>query len=288
MKHILLLLFICVPLRSLAWNVQYETSDSVKVVKLLRGAKHLNDSANLMIHFAKKLKGVPYVAKTLESNDEENLVVNLRQLDCTTFVENVLALTLCAKNHQERFQDFCSFLRLIRYKDGEVGYQHRLHYFSLWIEDNSRMGYVSEVNLNDRPDKANYTAVQKLNINYMTTHVYQYPMLVKHPEWVADITDLENSLNGRLYTYIPKDKIADNKLFRDIIHDGDIIAILTNKPGLDTSHIGLAIWHKDGLHLFNASSIRKKVVDEPMTLKAYMMRHPSQIGIRIIRVNQYR
>ncbi|MBQ2498070.1 MAG: DUF1460 domain-containing protein, partial [Prevotella sp.] len=58
----------------------------------------------------------------------------------------------------------------------------------------------------------------------------------------------------------------------------------TSKKGLDTSHVGIAVWHKDGLHLLNASMIHKKVVEEPMTLKQYMQKHLSQTGIRVVRV----
>lgn len=36
--------------------------------------------------------------------------------------------------------------------------------------------------------------------------------------------------------------------------------------------------------MLNASSIHKKVIDEPMLLRTYMMKHPSQIGIRVCRV----
>src|SRR5512142_59189 len=39
--------------------------------------------------------GTPYVAHTLEVPGPEHLVVNLQGLDCTTFVENVLALSRC-------------------------------------------------------------------------------------------------------------------------------------------------------------------------------------------------
>ena len=73
-------------------------------------------------------------------------------------------------------------------------------------------------------------------------------------------------------------------LCRNAIKDGDIIAIITSKSGLDTSHIGIAVWHSDGLHLLNASQIRKNVVEEPMTLHDYMKKHSAQIGIRVIRV----
>ena len=59
----------------------------------------------------------------------------------------------------------------------------------------------------------------------------------------------------------------------------------TSKAGLDVSHVGFAVWGKDGrLHLLNASSIHKKVILEPMTLYQYMQKHPSQTGIRVIRL----
>lgn len=73
---------------------------------------------------------------------------------------------------------------------------------------------------------------------------------------------------------------------RNTIKDGDIIAIITNKKGLDTQHLGFALWHKDGLHLLNASSIHKKVIDEPMTLRTYLYKHPSMPGVRIIRLTK--
>lgn len=95
---------------------------------------------------------------------------------------------------------------------------------------------------------------------------------------------MKKRLSDKSCRYIPKTEIKNTKLLRAVIHDGDIIAIVTNKKGLDTSHLGIAVWHADGLHMLNASQIRKKVVEEPMTLRQYMDRHPTQLGIRIVRV----
>ena len=90
-------------------------------------------------------------------------------------------------------------------------------------------------------------------------------MLKNNPEMVKPIAEMERRLSGNTYMYIPKGDIKNTKLLRSAIHDGDIIAIITKKNGLDTSHIGIAVWHKDGLHMLNASQIHKKVVEEPMT-----------------------
>lgn len=282
MKHaylLLLLLLACVGMNA---QPQYTKGDSAKVVSLLREARGKAASTNWMLFFGRKLIGVPYVAKTLEGNKKERLVVNLRQLDCTTFVETTLALTLCAKNRLTRFSDYTTFLRLIRYRNGEVAYQNRLHYFTEWIADNGRMGYVKEVSGPNPP----FTAIQKVRLGFMTSHAGLYPMMSSDSAMIAKIRRMEQELSGRKYPYIPKTRLNNAAELRKCIHDGDIIAILTSKAGLDTQHIGIAVWHKDGLHLLNASQIRKRVVEEPMTLYAYMRRHPSQMGIRVLRVRQ--
>ena len=247
---------------------------------LTKNAKHDTSPSSLIIALAREFKGVPYVAKTLENDSIESLIINTRQLDCTTYVENVLALYLCIKNQKLTFSDYCSFLKNIRYVGGKVSYPTRQHYFTEWIDENTKDGYVEEIQSPNPP----FTAKQLLKINFMSTHTQFYPMLKNNPELVKPIAKMESRLSGNTYRFIPKASIANTQLFRSTIHDGDIIAIVTSKGGLDTSHIGIAVWHKDGLHMLNASQIHKKVVEEPMTLYQYMQKHPSQTGIRIVRV----
>lgn len=265
---------------------QYVKRDSAQVVQWLveaQGDAHLRSSSasgRLMLHFARKFLGTPYVGGTLERNSTEQLVVNLQELDCTTFVETVLALTLCARNGKTTFADFYRFLQLVRYRNGEVAYPARLHYFSEWIADNTAMGYVGEVKWKQKP----FTAVQTLRIDYMSRHPELYPMLRAHPAWVQPIRAMEERLSGLQVRYIPKHEIGNTPVCRRAIADGDILAIVTSRAGLDTSHIGIAVWKADGLHLFHASSLRHRVVEDRPTLRAYMNRQPSQLGIRVVRV----
>lgn len=264
---------------SMAQSLVYEKADSLKVMELLSVAPEGKGMNEYMIFFGNALQGTPYVAKTLEVGNKENLIINLRELDCTTFTENVLSLSLCANNNKKTFLDFANYIRLIRYQNGHIAYPTRLHYFTSWIEENEKNGFVKEVSANMAP----FSAIQTLNINFMSQHSELYPALVRDTTLTSIIRETENTLTGRKYRYIPKSQLANYKLLRKYIHSGDIIAILTKKSGLDTSHIGIASWHKDGtLHLLNASQIHKKVVDEPMTLFTYMQKHPSQIGIRCI------
>lgn len=265
--------------------ISFTPADKTKIESIFtKFATRSNESPQtLIVALARYFIGVPYVAKTLEVNDNEQLIINLRQLDCTTFVENVMAAYLCIKTNKLTFNDFAYYLRQVRYADGNVSYPTRLHYFSEWIDQNTRKQYVCELQQPNPP----FTSMQQININYMSTHTSLYPMLVKHPEMISDIKTLEKMSSGKHRRYIPKETIRNNALFRSTIHNGDIIAITTKKKGLDTSHIGFAVWHKDGLHLLNASQIHKKVVEEPMTLYQYMQKHTSQVGIRIVRINNW-
>lgn len=261
-------------------KTQYTTADSIKVVKLLQEGKKQKGKQDLVLFFARKFLGIPYVASTLENNTDEQLVINLRQLDCTTFVENVLTLTLCTKNGQTAFDDFCNQLRKIRYRNGKVGYPTRLHYFSEWISDNTRMDFVEETQAPNPP----FSAVQTLQINFMSTHVDKYPMLVRTPAFIKPIAQMESELNGQTCRYIPKAGILNNAACKQAVKDGNILALVTSRQGLDTSHVGFAIWKKDGLHLFHASSLQKKVVEDKSLLRNYMMKQKSQLGVRVVKV----
>lgn len=264
-----------------AYDVQYDKKDSLRVMSLLTEARKQGTNCNYVIFFARKLLGTPYVAHTLEVNKTEKLVVNLRQLDCTTFVENVVALNLCVKQKKYSFKAFCDNLCKIRYRGGSVPhYTMRLHYFTDWIEDNEEKGLCTELQAPDPP----FSAVQNINVYYMSSNPDKYKMLKAHPEYLPDIAKMEKKINRKSYRYIPKAGITNTALLRNTVKNGDIIALTTSLKGLDIQHIGFAVWHKDGLHLINASSLRHKVVEETMTLYNYLQKQRTMTGARIVRL----
>ena len=262
-------------------DATYSQSDISRINSLLREASQLKEKPkSWMLWFGKKFIGVPYVGGTLDRAEEEKLVINTSELDCTTFVEIVTALTRCMSGNGKRdFSDFCRQLQHVRYINGEIAYETRQHYFTVWISDNAEEGIVTDIQ-NNPP----FTKVQHVSVNWMTTHQQSYKMLKNNAKRLQGIKALEEQISGKSYRYIPKEQIVDSRLFRNTIHNGDILVMITNKKGLDTTHIGIASWHQDGLHMLNASSIHKKVIDEPMLLRTYMTKHPSQIGIRVCRV----
>lgn len=278
MRYRLLYILLLLPAVWVKAQVTYQKADSLTVCSLLAKA----NTKTSTLWFARQFLGVPYVAHTLELNDKEQLVVNTRELDCTTLVETVTALTLCAQQGKKTWNDYLTTLKTLRYRQGKLdGYTSRLHYFSDWIRDKQSMKIIKEIQSPNPP----FTAVQRVNVNYMSTHPTAYKALKAQPELVPVIRQQEQSLNTVKARYIPKSALRrSTKALRQAVHDGDIIAITCNKKGLDIAHLGLAVWKKDGLHLLNASMIHKKVVEEPMTFYQYLQKHPSHTGIRVLRI----
>ena len=282
MKRLILTLVFVVGLVQFAHATVYVREDSLKVVSLLKKGASQPRGTNLMLFFAHQFVGKPYVSRTLEVNRNEDLAVNLGQMDCTTLVETVTALTLTTRQGSLRWDDFLHWLKTIRYRGGELnGYCSRNHYFSQWIQSNERLGLVQEISADGFP----FTATRRLQLHYMSRHPASYPMLRGNSKELKTIIALEREASGALIRYIPCHLLGHSASSLKYIQDGDILAIVTKRDGLDVSHVGLAEWGKDGkVHLLNASTIHKRVVLESLSLHQYMLRHPSQLGIRVIRI----
>jgi hypothetical protein len=288
MRHIFILLFALWLIPSAAVGadkdaVTYMKKDSITVCSLLAESRQLPRGANLQLFFARKFLGLPYVAHTLEINDDERLVVNTRQLDCTTLVENVTALTLCAQRGQYTWRDYLRTLAAMRYRNGKItDYTSRIHYFTEWITANTKEGIVTEIQSPNPP----FSAVQQVSVRFMSTHPKSYKALRNHPEYVAAIKQMERQVSGQRFRYIPKTAVRNHTQLRKAVKDGDIIAITCRKKGLDIAHLGFAVWKEGKLHLLNASQLHGRVVEEPKILYDYLQEHPTHTGIRIIRINK--
>jgi hypothetical protein len=233
-------------------------------------------AGQLALDVGKCFLGAPYRSGTLESKGAEHLVVNLREVDCFTFVENVTALVCLLTSPQNSFGAFRRVLRKIRYRQGRVqGYPSRLHYFSDWIHDNQKKAVVTDVtrDLGGKP--------LKKVINFMTTHPELYPSL-RNAAHLRKMISVEQAISQRSLFFIPK-KAARGLEAR--IHSGDLIAITTTTEGLDVQHVGLAVRVKNRVHLLHASSVEGKVVLSRNTLNRYLMESNTRSGIMVVRVS---
>lgn len=255
----------------------YTKKDSIEIEKLLKNQIRGND----VLYYARYFIGRPYKANTLDIADHEKLVVNLQELDCTTFVETVCALAMTKRQGRDKFADYCRNLIKLRYKNGQMnGYISRLHYFTWWMHDNIHLKIFKEIK-----DAKHFTSTMIVQNYYMSKNIYKYKILSNNPQWVDSIKFYEKKFNGKDGVFLPQKYTNFSKRQLNCINDGDIIAIVTTKKGLDYSHLGFAVWEKDNrLHLLNASMIYKKVVEDKMSLFNYLAKHKTFIGLRLLRL----
>ncbi|SDD65727.1 Protein of unknown function [Pricia antarctica] len=234
-----------------------------------------NDFGKTIVAIGKTFMGTPYVAKTLEIGDTETLVINLQGLDCTTYVENILAFSLMLEKGKAGFDNFTETLENIRYKDGQLaGYASRLHYFSEWIANNQKKGLLKDITA-----EIGGTEITK-NIDFMSTHRNLYPFL-SDDENFKMIQASENNLNDQPICIVPQNQIKVNE---HLIQTGDIIALTTSIAGLDITHTGIATREKDGrIHLLHASTGSMEVEVSELPLVDYLKKIKSNTGIMVAR-----
>ena len=114
----------------------------------------------------------------------------------------------------------------------------------------------------------------------MTKNPDFYPLL-KNPGNLRRMMSVERTISRRSLFFIPKN---DFRRLEDRICDGDLIAITTNREGLDVQHVGLGIRVKKRIHLLHTSSTEGKVVLSPQTLYRYLLQSRARSGIMVARV----
>ncbi len=258
-------------------DIVYNPLDKVVVEKILTDLNKDKEIGTgfLVVKVGKLLLETPYVASTLEIGNDEKLVINLRQLDCTTFAENCLALARTIQCQEPNFKKFTEELLAIRYRDGRLDqYPSRLHYFSDWIYNNSQKGYV--LSLSEQIGNVPYNK----KIDFMTQHVSSYPALKVHPEFIKIIASQESEISKRKTFYIPKEKLVQ---VENDLQDGDILGITTTMAGMDISHVVIALRIGDRVHIMHASQLAMKVIISTETLEQYLNSAKSRTGIMVAR-----
>lgn len=221
-------------------------------------------------------RDTPYVSHTLEIDNDERLVVNLRQFDCTTFVESVIALVRTARSINPDFDSFLNELQYIRYRGGNLqGYASRLHYTTDWLYDNEKKGLLKNIS-------AGLGGIlEEKTIDFMTTHRDAYKQLKSDDALLKEMELCENRVNERGgFYYLPKESIADKK---DLIPHFSVIAFTTTLKGLDVTHMGFSFQDRDKLTFIHASSRQGKVVIDQKSLHDYCGGQSSCTGIIVVK-----
>ena len=237
--------------------------------------KPLNE---IVVAAARLLEGRPYVAHTLEG-EPEMMVVNVDGLDCVTFVENCFALARTVSQGSLSWRDHARNLESLRYRRGEQkGYDSRLHYTTDWINDNVYRGNITDITTT-LPD---YRTVNK-TLNFMTTHRSAYPALAVDSVYEAS-REIERGYHSMMIPYITKEGTKRREVV-DMLQDGDMISFVSNKDGLDSSHVALLRIVDGKPYMMHASLKKGKVTFETEPLYDYLKYQKRDApGVRVLRI----
>lgn len=225
---------------------------------------------------ARSFIGTPYRTGTLNTSPEEQLTVNLRALDCWTFMEASLAIALAAEAGEPSFDTFQHYIQQLRYWGGTInGYASRIHYFSGWLLQAEKAGYLRDITreLGGVP--------YRNNIGYMTARPDKYPPL-RNPDVLLQMRRVEERLNRHSWYFIPQGRIAD---MEHLIRDGDLVALTSGKRDLDIAHQGFALRKNGRVYLLHASSLGRRVLVSGQPLAQYVISQKGQTGIMVARLN---
>ncbi len=261
------------------YNMIYKPADKRICESILAEAFKDNMSSapvnELVVKVGRHFLGTSYVSNTLERKGPEDLVINLRQLDCFTFLENAVVLARLIRAGKSTFAEYAESLREARYRQGVMnGYSSRLHYFCDWLYDNERKGIVK--NITADIGGVEYPGV----IRFMTANAGKYSALADNDSY-KQMKVVEKNISRRCNYYIPKKSFRETQ---DRIMDGDLIAITTGLKGLDVIHVGIAMRIGKNIHLLHASKVTGKVVVSSRTLDSYLAGKRFRTGVVVGRV----
>lgn len=234
--------------------------------------------SEVAVEIGKSFLGTDYVAFAIEKEGDESLVINLRGLDCTTFLENCVVFARCIKKGKTSFDDYAAELQYIRYRGGEMNfYPSRLHYFSDWIFDNQEKGIVKDIT------KELGGVPYNKKVSFMTENSHLYAKIKGNKKFFDSILTHEKNINGRTYHYIPKN---DVKKIEKELRSGDLIAITSSVNGLDINHVGIAVRTNGVLKFMHAPIAGSKVQITEGSLSEYLKSIKKHTGIMVARLQE--
>ena len=249
-----------------------EINSEIEVIGDTRSVFETRRSLNTGLHvnqaitrLAESFIGSPYLAMSLDANGAETLRLDLTQFDCMLFVEQLLALAW-----SESFDQFAALTQSLRYRDGNVSYCNRWHYFHDWVESAVSQGMLeSDIALEGEISRA-------LPLNFMSSNRDLYPKLQSNALFNC-IRHQEDSRRVH-QRFIPLEAIES---VVPSLQSGDLFAIATRVQGLDVSHTGVLV--KSGSRVDAIHAAPGRGVMRSAGLARYLRSVPDAIGVVIVR-----
>ncbi len=222
-----------------------------------------------MEYYSERFLGAPYLLQCEGEGEhgqyEKEPLLNLKQTNCMTYCEIVLALSL-----SDYYEEFFNILQHIRYRHGIISMATRNHYtMADWLPANSWcLDHVSRLAGGD--DTAQLTRTIQHQNFFASKGINDIPVVLPDREVTID--------------YIPLHKLQ-NCVAQ--LHSGDIVALIQNRPGIFSAHMLLIIKKNNQTYFRHASMRDKKVLD--VKFEDYitdLSKNPRYLGMSFMRVKE--
>ena len=226
-----------------------------------------------LIGLARRSLGLAYSAFPLDQGEPERLLLDLQHVDELRFVENLLALVNSRQvsTRTEAVDRFSDHVRQLRYSGALVSSCRRHHDFSRWAQAAQQQGYL--VNLS--PFLPGASSRQR------RLRLPSSPAAAAAPNQQATsrdcITTLAKSQPVK-QAYVPLQGLSE---VLPSLRSGDIVALVSQRPGLDVSDVGLVEVEGNQISAIHAAA-GSGVMRSP-DLARYAKASPGVIGLAFYR-----
>ena len=267
-------------IRRLRRNEQQFDAQNEQILQ--RAMKNVDKSMPLTEYFFCQLMEGGSSTEFTQPMEEERLMVSLSHVDCTTVMEDVLALALCYRDGRATLDDLKDYYRRMHYQDGVISFATRNHYFTWIMQSAIKEGFVERIS----PDEPAFpfTEVMDLQPSYMTRNKYLFhPQMDDEKNYEAIALRQQQRVR---FTYIPRALLnmpQDSEL--GVIRDGDIMAVVCDQHswarGVEIKHLLIAKWIDGRLHFYHASGNGLGLSNTDAY--TYMMDKFTMIGVAVYR-----
>ncbi|UCE08632.1 MAG: DUF1460 domain-containing protein, partial [bacterium] len=260
-----MILFLFIPKKKLYYKMNIDEIDQdIREIS----NKGLNNQEK-MVYYSERFLKAPYDLNCEGDGEyakyDRQPLLNFKRVNCMTYCEIVLALTL-----SDYYEDMFNILQHIRYRNGIIGMATRNHYtMADWLPENSWC--LDDVSREiGSEDTAQLTRTISHKTFFTGKDIHDIPLYLPDRELTID--------------YIPLNKLAHHQ---EELMNGDIVALIQDLPGIFSAHM-LMVIKKDNRTFFRHASMKaKKVLDSPFDqyIKE-LSEDPKYLGMSFMRVKQ--
>ncbi|WP_265694417.1 N-acetylmuramoyl-L-alanine amidase-like domain-containing protein [Providencia rustigianii] len=220
------------------------TAGSYKLLENVISAGQNQSTEQKVINATTILLGTPYNNRTLNMNPllPERLVIDLKAMDCMTFIEYSEAF-----KHADNLEQFSQHLEKVRYIDAKVAFDSRRHFFTDWSQEHDRL--VDDITSQLSPHTISVNKQLNLKEN--------------GGKYISSLDS-----KSRVIHYIPV-RFIDHRVLSQL-KTGDYIGIYSPSSGLDVTHVGIVIRENNKILFRHASSQHKNFQVIDIELSQYL------------------